>query len=96
MLMGHVNEHVDDADADWRILHQFCRWREEMTGSEQKAGFAVDVGTRLALNRYRRRHHSHGLIHHCDDDGAGGHPEQMAWKTCRATVSKCQYTILQL
>ena len=67
-----------------------------MAGFEQKAGYAVDVGTRLALNQYRRRRHSRGLIHHCVDDGAGGHPEQMAGKACRATVSKCQYAILQL
>jgi hypothetical protein len=96
MMTGRMNEHADDVDADWRMLHQYCRWREEMAGSEQKADLAVDVGTRLTLNQCRHRRHSHGLIHHGVDDGAGGHPQQMAGKACRATVSKCQYTILQL
>jgi hypothetical protein len=95
-MTGHVNGHADDVDAGWRILRQYCRWREEVTGSERKAGLAVDDGTHLAWNQYRRRRHSHGLMHHYVDDGAGGHPEQMAGKPCRATVSKCQYAILQL
>jgi len=92
-MTGRMNEHADDVDVDWRMLHQHCRWREEMAGFERKADLAVDVGTRLAWNQCRHRRHSHGLIHHCVDDG---HPEQMAGKACWATVSKCQYTILQL